>query len=101
MVMTDVSAPRRSAVLLPSDAGASFGAPPSSIEDELLTPIDRYLRDQQQLTAVERFSQRHDAAERRGADGIDVLPEQARYYRDLIPLARPQAGQQYAFEVDL
>ena len=56
------------------------------------TEIDRYLREQQQLTAVERFSQRHDA---------DLVPAQERYYRDLIPLARPTEGQQYAFEVDL
>ena len=39
------------------------------------TPIDRYLQLQGDLTAVERFSQRHEA---------DVLPVQARYYRDLI-----------------
>ena len=56
------------------------------------TPIDRYLQLQADLTAVERFSQRHEA---------DVLPAQQRYYRDLIPLDRPRAGQQYAFAVDL
>ena len=56
------------------------------------TPIDRYLQLQGDLTAVERFSQRHEA---------DVLPVQARYYRDLIPLNRPEPGQQYAFAVDL
>ena len=57
-----------------------------------LTPIDRYLLEQQTMTAVERFSSHHDA---------DALPVQAKYYRDLIPFDRPQAGQQYAFEVDL
>src|SRR5712672_850161 len=31
----------------------------------------------------------------------DLLAEQARYYRDLIPLGRPSPGQQYAFAVDL
>jgi Fe-S-cluster-containing dehydrogenase component/DMSO reductase anchor subunit len=56
------------------------------------TPIDRYLSAQADLTAVERFAQRHEA---------DLLPSQARYYQDLIPLARPQPGQQYGFEVDL
>ena len=56
------------------------------------TPIDRYLQLQADLTAVERFSQRHEA---------DALPAQQRYYRDLIPLDRPTAGQQYAFAVDL
>jgi Fe-S-cluster-containing dehydrogenase component/DMSO reductase anchor subunit len=56
------------------------------------TPIDRYLSAQADLTAVERFAQRHEA---------DLLPRQARYYRDLIPLAEPQPGQQYRFAVDL
>jgi formate dehydrogenase iron-sulfur subunit len=56
------------------------------------TPVDRYLAAQADLTAVERFSQRHEA---------EFVPSQARYYRDLIPLARPEPGQQYGFEVDL
>src|SRR5262245_22215586 len=52
------------------------------------------LFEQQSLTAASRFSQRHDGA---------GFPAQARYYRDLIPLTapRPEAGEQYAFEVDL
>jgi Fe-S-cluster-containing dehydrogenase component/DMSO reductase anchor subunit len=41
---------------------------------------------------VAKFSRAHE----RGGS-----PAQARYYRDLIPLERPRAGQQYAFEVDL
>lgn len=56
------------------------------------TLLDELLAEQQQLTAVERFAQRQE----RGA-----RPAQARYYRDLIPLERPAAGQQYAFAVDL
>ncbi|MEQ1860003.1 MAG: DmsC/YnfH family molybdoenzyme membrane anchor subunit [Chthoniobacteraceae bacterium] len=56
------------------------------------TLIDDLLAEQQRLTAVERFAQRHE----RGA-----LPAQARYYRDLIPQSRPAPGQQYAFAVDL
>jgi len=56
------------------------------------TPVDRYLQLQADLTAVERFSQHHDA---------DAAPLQARYYRDLLPLNRPEPGQQYAFAVDL
>src|SRR5437867_776023 len=47
---------------------------------------------EQQATAVEKFSQWH---------GQEELPLQARYYRDLIPLALPGVGEQYAFEVDL
>jgi Fe-S-cluster-containing dehydrogenase component/DMSO reductase anchor subunit len=54
--------------------------------------IADYLDQQRSLTAVERFAQRHAEADE---------PLQARYYRDLIPLETPKAGQQYAFEVDL
>jgi formate dehydrogenase iron-sulfur subunit len=57
-----------------------------------LTPIDRYLAEQADLTPVERFA-------RRSVD--DHLPAQARYYRDLVPLSRPGPGQQYGFAVDL
>jgi formate dehydrogenase iron-sulfur subunit len=54
--------------------------------------ISTYLEEQQRLSAVERFSLRHDAAE---------APAQARYYEDLIPSGKPGSGQQYAFSVDL
>jgi Fe-S-cluster-containing dehydrogenase component/DMSO reductase anchor subunit len=64
----------------------------SAVDSVDETPIDKYFQAQSDLTAVERFSQHHDA---------DAPPAQARYYRDLIPLHTPQPGQQYAFEVDL
>ncbi len=54
--------------------------------------IDDLLREQQRMTAVERFARRHDEGE---------LPAQSRYYRELIPATRPGPGQQYAFGVDL
>jgi Fe-S-cluster-containing dehydrogenase component/DMSO reductase anchor subunit len=54
--------------------------------------IDELLAEQQQLTAVSRFARRHSA---------DALPAQARYYRDLIPIRKPESGEQYAFAVDL
>lgn len=54
--------------------------------------VDLLLDEQQRTTAVERFSQWHEDA------GAPLLANQ---YRDLIPLALPEAGQQYAFEVDL
>src|SRR5437762_1206916 len=54
--------------------------------------IDRLLEEQQRLTAVDRFARAH---ENRGASA------QAGLYRDLIPLTKPQPGEQYAFEVDL
>jgi Fe-S-cluster-containing dehydrogenase component/DMSO reductase anchor subunit len=50
------------------------------------------LLEEQQQTAVERFSQWHEDT---------ATPLQARHYRDLIPLSKPAAGEQYAFEVDL
>lgn len=56
------------------------------------TLIDDLLAEQQKLTAVDRFSRLHDT---------NGLPAQAKYYRNLIPLTKPQPGQQYAFEVDL
>lgn len=54
--------------------------------------LDQLLEEQQSLTAVERFSDWHAGAH---------TPAQARYYRNLIPLAAPGPGEQYAFEVDL
>lgn len=56
------------------------------------TLIDQLIDEQRSLTAVSRFAQKHERAE---------IPLQSRYYRDLIPLSRPAAGEQYAFEVDL
>jgi Fe-S-cluster-containing dehydrogenase component/DMSO reductase anchor subunit len=54
--------------------------------------VGNLLQDQQSLTAVDRFSQKHEGASE---------PLKAKYYRDLIPLERPGAGEQYAFQVDL
>jgi Fe-S-cluster-containing dehydrogenase component/DMSO reductase anchor subunit len=55
----------------------------------LLTQV---LREQQELTAVEKFSQLH-------AD--TCTPMQEPYYRALLPASPPGPGQQYAFQVDL
>jgi formate dehydrogenase iron-sulfur subunit len=55
-------------------------------------PVAALLQAQHTLTAVERFAKEHDEG---------ALPAQAKYYRDLIPLERPQPGEQYAFQVDL
>ncbi|TWT31076.1 Anaerobic dimethyl sulfoxide reductase chain B [Posidoniimonas corsicana] len=54
--------------------------------------IGALLAESRELTAVERFAKQHDAGD---------LPAQAKHYRDLVPLTKPGAGQQYAFEVDL
>ena len=56
------------------------------------TLIDELLAEQQSLTAVERFARQHESGS---------APAQARYYRELIPLEKPQPGEQYAFGVDL
>lgn len=56
------------------------------------TLIDGLLDEQAQLSAVETFARAHDN---------DGLPDQARYYRDLLPATPPGEGQQYAFRVDL
>ncbi len=63
-----------------------------TLDERLKTPVDRLLEEQQSLTAVERFSRWHEPG---------AAPSQEKYYRDLIPQARPVPGQQYAFEVDL
>lgn len=54
--------------------------------------LSALLAEQQTFTAVERFAQIHDAG---------TLPVQARHYQSLIPTAKPVAGEQYAFEVNL
>jgi Fe-S-cluster-containing dehydrogenase component/DMSO reductase anchor subunit len=79
-------------------AGAALvqltGAPPEKEPKRRLPVLSvaALLDAQQTLTAVERFSQRHDEQE---------TPVHAQYYRDLIPLTHPKPGEQYAFEVDL
>lgn len=64
----------------------------SNLTEPNQTLIDELLAEQGSMTAVHRFAQRHANAK---------APLQQKYYRDLLPLARPQPGQQYSFEVDL
>lgn len=71
---------------------AELDISPSIDAAVLRTLIDDLLDEQQRLTAVERFSRRHEA---------HTLPAHARHYRDLIPRSIPGEGQQYAFAVDL
>jgi Fe-S-cluster-containing dehydrogenase component/DMSO reductase anchor subunit len=54
--------------------------------------IDRLVAEQQNMTAVERFAQKHERSD---------FHAQAQYYEDLIPLSKPVPGQQYAFAVNL
>jgi len=75
------------------DATLVLPKPASKKREPVRLPlVQHYLREQQRLTAVERFSQRHEA---------DALAPDARYYRDLLPLEKPGPGQQLAFQVDL
>lgn len=60
--------------------------------DGVTTLVDAYIARHQDLSAVERFEQRHAGDDR---------PPEERWYRDLLPAAPPGPGQQYRFEVDL
>ena len=76
-----------------TDASSVFpGSSQRRREPRRLPLLEQYLREQQRLTAVERFSQRHER---------DALAPGKRYYQDLMPLERPGPGQQFAFQVDL
>ena len=66
--------------------------PPKRTVSAMPSFLEELLADQQDLTAVERFSQFHGGASR---------PLQARYYSTLLPTSPPGPGEQYAFEVDL
>lgn len=57
-----------------------------------LLPVAAALETQRSLTAVDRFSKLHESPD---------APLHSKFYRDLIPLDKPQPGEQFAFEVDL
>ncbi len=57
--------------------------------------VGQLLREQQTMSAVERFSALHDSGSERTA------PAQEKYYRDLLPASPPSPDQQFAFQVDL
>ncbi|CAA6678020.1 MULTISPECIES: DmsC/YnfH family molybdoenzyme membrane anchor subunit [unclassified Lentimonas] len=62
-----------------------------TVED---SPIEMLLKEQGTLqTPVSTFSAKHENA--------TIAPEQAQFYKQLIPLSKPSAGEQYAFKVDL
>ncbi|MBK1831319.1 dimethyl sulfoxide reductase anchor subunit [Verrucomicrobiaceae bacterium R5-34] len=70
----------------------SFSKKPYVLGDDQLNLIEEFLREQQELTAVDRFSQKHASTPGHA---------QKNYYQDLIPIRKPSTGEQYAFEVDL
>ncbi|NQV23828.1 MAG: dimethyl sulfoxide reductase anchor subunit [Rhodopirellula sp.] len=77
-------------------ASASAASPPfdcaPSKPSSGPTLLERLLADQQELTAIEQFSQCYNE---------QSSPAQSRYYSSLIPATAPGPGQQYAFDVDL
>jgi formate dehydrogenase iron-sulfur subunit len=73
---------------IPAPPSARKAAAP---EPEIRTLIDQLLAEQSSLqTPVARFAEIHDRT-----------PDLAPHYRSLIPLTKPGAGEQYAFEVSL
>lgn len=69
-------------------SASTLEAPPSRGE----YTVDDALRDQQQMTPLERFSRTWSE---------DAPPAQAKFYRDLIPRGELGDDQQYRFDVDL
>ncbi len=64
----------------------------SAPEGSLRLLVDEVLAEQAQLSAVERFALSQNTSAR---------PALEPWYEELIPAARPGAGEQYAFRVDL
>jgi formate dehydrogenase iron-sulfur subunit len=78
----------------------------SSFVFEYDTPLDRYLAQQSDLTAVERFARLDHQVQNKAQSEMDKNGFQFgqgvdRVYRNLIPLVKPRPGEQYAFAVDL
>jgi Fe-S-cluster-containing dehydrogenase component/DMSO reductase anchor subunit len=82
------------AIAASKDNGSEAGERAMLLKRLLREQGDPTIVDQQQLSAVEVFSKYHDQHQR-------DLSLRANRYRDLLPAAPPQSGQQYAFEVDL
>lgn len=81
---------------LPFDAASrdSSASPQEDGDAVAFDIVGMLLEEQNSLTAVEAFSEQHDAG------AIDE-PDQAVYYRRLMPATPPSDDEQYAFEVDL
>ena len=82
-----------------SNARNSFGVPGGFVGARGIgiSIIDRYLLEQQELSAVERFSHFHDdpvllARSRRYSTRQPRRPLQSRYYSALLPAAPPRDG---------
>lgn len=66
--------------------------PPAPSERALRTLVDGLLHEQGQLTAVDEFERALEES---------LVPDQARYYRALLPARPLRDGEQYGFEVNL
>lgn len=67
--------------------------PESYVSDlEQSNLVDQMLKEQGEMSAVQRFSQKHES---------EPGHLQQTYYQDLIPIRKPSTGEQYAFEVEL
>jgi len=67
-------------------------APGRDANGNPLRLLEQLMREQKELTAVERFASAHEPG--------GAIPETNRYHR-LMPATPPCEGEQYAFEVDL
>lgn len=70
------------------------------VNDGSFDLVGMLLNEQASLTAVEAFSQEHDRDIPSKSDQPSE-PDQAVYYRRLMPATPPSSDEQYAFEVDL
>lgn len=70
----------------------STDVPGNPLISQNRTLIDDLPGEQQLLTPVVTFSQKHER---------HAVAAQEKYYSDLIPLSSPAPGEQYAFAVDL
>lgn len=82
----------------PSTQRDSSRLPMSVGDDGTFDLVGMLLDEQQSLTAVEAFSKSHD---QESMATLATEPDQAVYYRRLMPATPPRDGEQYAFEVDL
>lgn len=64
--------------------------------------VGQLLQEQQQLSAVDQFSQWHSAQDStEHAPSLKPAISQEKYYQSLLPASAPGPNEQFAFEVDL
>lgn len=73
---------------------------PATTEEKDLPELLTDLLKEQQLTAVEEFSNWH-SQKHTSSQGVTFLKGDVKSYQQLIPAGKPDADHQYAFQVDL